>query len=72
MKIEIGKYDRTARTVPVTFTSGEIVHQRDVNAVLTAGGKYDAEATAARVDEVALGVAHKIDIGAITAQQPEA
>jgi hypothetical protein len=72
MKIEIGKYDRAARTVAVTFTSGEVIHRRDVNAVLTAGGKYDADATAARVDEVALGVANKIAIGAITAEQPEA
>lgn len=71
MKIQIGKYDRATHTVAVTFTSGEIVHKRDVNAVLTASGKYDAKATAARVDDVANGVAHKIAIGAIKPQPSE-
>ncbi|MCC2602540.1 hypothetical protein [Sphingopyxis yananensis] len=69
---KIGKYNRDTRTVPVTFTSGAIVHKRDVNAVLTDAGRYDAEATAARVADVANGVAHKIACGAITAAPQQA
>lgn len=62
----IGAYDATTRTVPVTFTMGDIAHSRDVNACHDAAGEYDAAATADRVDQVAAGVAAKISVGAIT------
>ena len=73
---EIGTFDPVAKNVPVTFTKGEIVHKRNVNAVLCKRGRYNRAATAARVAEVAQGVAAKIECGAITAQpdpidQPE-
>ncbi|GMM59909.1 hypothetical protein [Novosphingobium pituita] len=68
LKTKIGAYDRATRTVPVTFTSGAIVHDRRVNAVLNDDGRYDQAATQARVAQVALGVAHKIAVGAIAAQ----
>lgn len=71
--IDIGEFDPETRTVAVTFTSGEIVHQRTVNAVLNEAGDYDAEATASRVDDVARGVAEKIAVGAIgNPPEPEA
>lgn len=63
---KIGAYDAASRSVRVTFTCGDVVHKRSVNAVLTDAGAYDAAATAARVDEVAAGVAQKIACGAIT------
>lgn len=55
-------------TVEVTFTSDSpaLVYTRSVNAVFTSGS-YDADATAARVAEVALGVENKIAVGVITA-----
>jgi hypothetical protein len=55
-------------SVNVTFTDGTVTHQRDVNAVFT-DGTYDADATEARVAQVALGVETKIAVGAIS--QPE-
>lgn len=64
---KIGAYDAETRAVRVTFTSGDVVHKRSINAVLTDADDYDAAATAARVEEVASGVAHKIACGAITA-----
>lgn len=67
IQTKIGAYDADTRAVRVTFTSGDVVHKRSVNAVLTDAGDYDADATAARVEEVAAGVAHKIACGAITA-----
>jgi hypothetical protein len=70
MQISIGKYDLASRSVPVTFTgegpAGDVTHSRRVNAVLTAAGRYDRKATAARVEEVARGVAAKIAAGVIT------
>ena len=68
---KIGKFDPETRQVPVTFTSGEIVHKRNVNAVLKGDGGYDAAATKVRVSEVAQGVAHKIGLGVITLPPPE-
>jgi hypothetical protein len=65
MKTRIGTYDPETRTVAVTFVDGGVTHKRPVNAVLDEAGAYDRKATKARVDEVALGVAHKIQIGAI-------
>ncbi len=67
LKIKIGAFDANTRSVPVTFTSGEIKHERSVNAVLKADGAYDKAATKTRVDEVARGVAHKIGLGVLTA-----
>ncbi len=62
---KIGTFKTGRRTVPVTFTVGDIVHKRDVNAVIGANGKYDAKATKVRIEEVARGVAEKINIGVI-------
>ncbi|WP_028965371.1 hypothetical protein [Sphingomonas phyllosphaerae] len=69
MKIIIGAYDAATRTVHVTFEQGAIEHKRAVNACLDAEGSYDEAATAARVHDVARGVAQKILVGAIT--EPE-
>lgn len=66
LKIKIGAYDAKTRSVPVTFTSGDIRHMRSVNAVLKDDGAYDKAATKTRVDEVARGVAHKIGLGVLT------
>ncbi len=68
---KIGAFNSEKRNVPVTFTSGDIEHKRDVNAVLKGDGSYDKSATKARVEEVARGVAHKIELGVITAEVPE-
>jgi len=70
LTIKIGAFNTETRSVPVTFTKGEIVHKRDVNAVLKDDGSYDRAATKARVEEVAQGVAHKIDLGVITNPPP--
>lgn len=69
---KIGTYASATRNVPVTFTAGEIVHKRDVNAVLKEDGTYDKTATKARVEEVARGVATKIALGVIVNAEPEA
>nr|WP_315384199.1 hypothetical protein [uncultured Sphingomonas sp.] len=66
---QIGKYAADRRTVPVTFTIGEIVHKRDVNAVVDGQGAYDKAATKARVEDVANGVAQKIELGIIGVPQ---
>lgn len=68
---KIGAFDSTKRSVPVTFTSGDIIHKRDVNAVTKDDGAYDKTATKARVEEVAKGVAAKIDLGVIAVPAPE-
>lgn len=67
MHVKIGAYNRATRRVPVTFQDGDVTHTRDVNAVLTDSGRYDRAGTAARVADVALGVAQKITLGVITA-----
>ncbi len=67
---KIGAFDSATKTVTVTFTAGEIVHTRDVNAVLKSSGAYDKTATAARVAEVANGVAAKIGLGVIKVAPP--
>lgn len=73
MQITIGKFDRSSNTVSVTFEHKGVRHTRSVNACLNARGRYDESATSLRVDDVAAGVAHKIEIGAITnPPQPEA
>lgn len=67
VETKIGRFNAETGTVPVTFTSGAITHKRAVNAVLDAKGKFDKDATDARVAEVASGVAHKIAAGVIRA-----
>jgi len=67
----IGAFDAETRSVPVTFTSGDIKHERRVNAVLKNDGSYDRAATKERVAEVALGVAQKIGLGVIIVPPPE-
>lgn len=71
LTFKIGAFDSEKRSVPVIFTSGEIEHKRDVNAVLKADGNYDKTGTKARVEEVARGVAAKIELGVITVPAPE-
>lgn len=66
MQITVGKFDRSSSSVPVTFEHMGVRHERSVNACLTDKGRYDEEATAARVNDVAAGVAHKIQLGVIT------
>lgn len=66
MQIKIGTFDPAKKQVPVKFTSGEIVHERFVNAVLKADGSYDRTATRLRVADVARGVAAKIEAGVIS------
>jgi len=51
-------------TVEVTFTKGETTQTRAVNAVFN-NDAYDAEATEARVSEVALGVQNKLTLGVL-------
>lgn len=65
MKTTIGPYNSDSKSVPVTFTEGEVRHERAVNAVHKEDGSYDKVATKARVAEVAMGVAVKISVGAI-------
>jgi hypothetical protein len=74
MKTTIGDYDAATKTVPVTFEEGDVTHERSVNACHDEAGSYDATATAARVADVARGVAVKIGLGVITNKpaEPEA
>lgn len=71
LKYKIGAFNSENRTVSVTFTRGDISHERTVNAVLKDDGSYDRTGTKARVDEVARGVAHKIGLGVITVPPSE-
>lgn len=71
MDTQIGGFDPDTKSVPVTFTAGEIVYERRVNACLDEHGGYDAEATATRVAQVAQGVAVKIGLGVVKAAPPE-
>jgi hypothetical protein len=66
MKITIAPFDPDSRTVQVQFEHGAVTHLRPVNACLDEAGEYDAAATQARVEEVALGVEQKIELGLIT------
>jgi hypothetical protein len=70
MDIDIGAFDPEKRSVPVTFTEGDVVHSRDVNACLDEAGDYDPQATSERVQEVAAGVAVKIALGVIRKAKP--
>jgi urease beta subunit len=47
------------------FEHKGVTHYREVNACLDEDGAYDEEATAARVVDVARGVAVKIELGVI-------
>jgi hypothetical protein len=67
MKFVIGAYDPSSRSVPVNFDANGVEHDRRVNACHDKTGAYDAQATIARVEQVALGVAVKMDLGVITA-----
>lgn len=71
LKAKIGTFDAATRTVPVVFTCGDIKHERSVNAVVKDDGSYDRSATKARVAEVGLGVAHKIELAVITSAPSE-
>jgi len=77
MKITIGRFDADTGTKPATFEHNGVTHRRQVNAVLRSDGKPDPKATRARVEEVAAGVAAKIEMGVIgnavpaAAPQPE-
>lgn len=66
MKITIGKFDPAAAAVPVRFSHAGVVHRRPVNACLDPSGALDKPATRERVEEVARGVAHKIELGLIS------
>jgi len=70
IETSIGQFDADARNVPVIFTSGTVVHRRDVNACFDSEGRYDIAATAARVADVARGVAIKISLGVIVNPPP--
>ncbi len=70
MKITIGKFDKATNQVAVTFERLGVAFTRPVNAVLTASGAYDKKATATRCEEVARGVAAKIEAGIITNAAP--
>lgn len=70
MDIKIGSFDPETRRVRVIFSSDGVDHDREVNACLDAKGKYDAAATAERVDQVAAGVERKIKVGAIVNPPP--
>lgn len=65
MKTTIGKFDPVSRSVTVIFDHQGVVHRRAVNAVLKPDGSCDKVATRLRVEEVAIGVAAKIEMGAI-------
>ncbi|MEG3160918.1 hypothetical protein U1763_10430 [Sphingomonas sp. LB2R24] len=71
MNITIGEYDAASRTVTATFASGDVIHERSVNACHDKTGAYDPVATAARLDEVGRGVAVKIGLGVIATPTEE-
>ena len=66
MKTTIHGYDADKRTVSVTFDHEGVSHTRDVNACHDQEGGYYKPTTEARVNEVAAGVAVKIEAGVIT------
>ena len=54
--------------ISVRFTCSETdkTHERTVNVCFDADGNYDADATAVRIGEVAMGVGNKMANGVIT------
>lgn len=69
MEFIIGIFNPEAHQVPVSFQHAGVIHNREVNAVLT-DGMYDEGATAVRVQEVANGVEQKIAAGVLPEQNP--
>lgn len=65
MRTRIGKFEAGTCTVPVTFIHDGVTHRRPVRACLDVAGNFDEAATGVRVAEVALGVAAKIECGAL-------
>lgn len=65
MTITPGAYDADNGTIEVTFEKGDFKHTRKINAVKDGTGTYDEAGTAARIDEVAAGVAVKMGLGVI-------
>jgi hypothetical protein len=65
MKTTIGPFDAKTGQVAVEFSHAGVKHPRHVNAVLDDKGGYDADATKARIADVARGVQHKIALGVI-------
>lgn len=59
--------ETTDGVAQVVFTCGDIVHERGVNV----HDCVDDAALEQRLSEVAMGVAHKIAVGTISAQEPE-
>jgi hypothetical protein len=72
MKFKITRVDVGAAQVAVTFSEGEFVHRRMVNACFDGDGKYDPAATKLRVIDVARGVEQKMAVGAIGEPATEA
>jgi hypothetical protein len=70
MKTTILEREDDTRRLKVRFEQDDIVHDRFVNGCYDAGGAFDAQATDARITEVARGVAVKISVGAITNPPP--
>ena len=65
MEIKPGAFDKATKQIEATFVHNGVTHTRKVNACLNAKGGYDQQATATRLEEVARGVQHKIEIGVI-------
>lgn len=54
------------RDIHVRFTDGTITHDRYVNVCYDSDGNYDETETDTRIGQVAMGVEHKIAVGAIS------
>lgn len=62
----LNSYDPETRQVSATFVYKGVTHTRFVNAVMSPNDNYDEHGTELRLKDVARGVVHKIDMGAIT------
>lgn len=69
MEYTIAPLKRSTGTVSVTFTHNGVTYTRPVNACIREDDTHDIDATRARVAEVALGVARKIEIGVISSDE---
>lgn len=58
--------EEDVRDVIVTFTKGDQTHTRNVNVCFDSDGDYDEDATKARIEEVMMGVEHKMALGVIS------
>ncbi|MFT4091333.1 MAG: hypothetical protein QM645_11415 [Asticcacaulis sp.] len=65
IEMDMGRFDKASRTVEVTYKYKGVAHVRKVNAVLRPNGSYDRAATITRAEQVAQGVAAKIEAGVI-------